>query len=83
MFIIYGTPKCSFCISAKKLLEKYELHYEYFNVLDSEATKDMFRAEGFKTVPQIYDQLAGGVKHIGGYEDLEKYLKQPVKAFND
>jgi glutaredoxin len=73
MFTIYTTENCTFCTSAKKLLNNYNL--EYLNIiLDTPDKKKEFKEKtGLKTVPQIYVSSTG--HHIGGYEELEEYVK--------
>jgi len=73
MFTIYTTENCTFCTSAKKLLNNYNL--EYLNIiLDTPDKKKEFKEKtGLKTVPQIYVSSTG--HHIGGYEELQEYVK--------
>jgi glutaredoxin len=73
MFTIYTTKNCTFCTSAKNLLNNYNL--EFLNIiLDTPKKKKDFKEKtGLKTVPQIYVSSTG--HHIGGYEELQEYVK--------
>ena len=66
--IIYTSTYCSYCITAKNLLENENLIFEEKNV-DLEPTfklEMISRANGSKTVPQIFIDN----EHIGGCDDL-------------
>jgi len=73
MLTMYTAENCAFCTSAKKLLHNYNI--EYLNIiLDTPKKKKDFKEKtGLKTVPQIYVSSTG--RHIGGYEELEEYIK--------
>ena len=65
---IYTTQNCSFCMSAKQLLDKKGAQYEELRVDESdELRKEMMGKSGRRTVPQIFinDQS------IGGFDDLK------------
>lgn len=65
---IYTTPWCSYCLAAKRLLERKGLSYEETDVSgDSRLRQEMTqRANGRRTVPQIF--IKG--RHIGGSDEL-------------
>jgi glutaredoxin 3 len=65
---IYSTPWCSYCISAKRLLERKGVSYEDTDVSGNPELRQemMLRANGRYTVPQIF---IGG-RHIGGSHEL-------------
>jgi thioredoxin reductase (NADPH) len=65
---IFTKPNCSFCQTAKKLLERYEIDYEQIDVwADPSREAEMIeRAGGRVTVPQVF--IEG--KHVGGADDL-------------
>lgn len=72
-FIIYGRPHCSYCESAKKLLNRKKLDWIYYDI-EYPPYMSEFK-EHFpdaKTVPQI--MTSDGDK-IGGYTELEEWLK--------
>ncbi len=67
-FLIYSSNTCSYCLSAKSLLENLELSFQEKIIDNSDKIKqEMYkRSNGRKTVPQIFF----GEFHIGGYDDL-------------
>jgi glutaredoxin len=73
MIEIYGTDNCTFCDKAKQLLQKYEKEYTYINVTETEDMTAAFfkKFPDVRTVPQVTldDEF-----HIGGYQELEKWL---------
>ena len=46
--------------------------FEVINIKDNAQALAVLRLKNLRTVPQIWD----GDLHIGGYEDLKKYLKK-------
>ena len=67
---IISKEGCPFCMKAKEALTARGVTYEEL-VLGRDITTTAVRAmTGHETVPQVF---VGG-KHIGGSEDLEKYL---------
>ncbi len=68
--LIYTTYKCSFCIKAKKFLQKYDIEYTEKEIDKlSNINMESFRKDcpGAKTVPQI---LIDGNLISGGYLGL-------------
>lgn len=72
MFLVYSTPDCPYCIRAKQLLESRHQTYEEINVLESDEARELFVEWQVRTVPQIVHNNV----HIGGYEDLVKYMEE-------
>ena len=70
--IIYTKNNCSNCLKAKKRLSKFN---PKIIILNEDINREEFfeKFPNTKTVPQIIIDN----NHIGGYEDLEKWL-----AFN-
>lgn len=65
--IIYSTEYCTYCVTAKKLLDQKGATYTEIMVdQDPEKKQEMIELSGRRTVPQIFinDQ------HIGGCDDL-------------
>lgn len=60
---------CPYCDKAKALFAEEGIEVQV-NVLDTREKFEAFKAEGFSTVPQIWE----GDHHIGGYDDLVKHL---------
>ncbi len=70
--IIYTTNYCPYCVKAKMLLDRKGLKYTEIDVTNKpdERTKLVEKANGRKTVPQIFiDDI-----HVGGCDDL--YAKE-------
>lgn len=67
MFWVYGSRNCPWCDKAVALLKKNGHSVAYMDVGENK----YLRAPEWKTVPQIYDVGY----HVGGYEDLVKYLE--------
>ncbi len=65
---IYTTPICGFCRMAKSLLDKKGVNYTEIDVMVNPSKKSemMSRANGGRTVPQIFI----GDDHVGGCDDL-------------
>ena len=66
MITIYGAPNCSFCKLATELAERMCISYHYVDVSTHEDSQIMFKARGFRTVPQIFDDTL----HVGGYTEF-------------
>jgi glutaredoxin 3 len=65
--LIYTADRCSYCVMAKRLLDKKQATYTEINV-DAEVglREELMRKTKRRTVPQIYiDDL-----HVGGFDDL-------------
>ena len=73
MFEVYGRNNCVWCDRAKALLDEKSLPYRYYNIEEDENDLIDFKIlfPGKKTVPQIMT----GSLYIGGYEDLNNWLK--------
>ncbi len=68
---IMSKPGCPHCNRAKDLLEDHELHYEEIELGSNGLSYSALKAvSGRTTTPQVY--ING--KHIGGADELEKYL---------
>ena len=63
---------CSYCELAKITLMEQDHDFEVINIKDNAQALAVLRLKNLRTVPQIWD----GDLHIGGYEDLKKYLKK-------
>ncbi len=63
--------KCPWCDKAAALLEEKELKFHMRPLVRSELIEHAERAK-MSTVPIIYH----GVRLVGGYNDLVKYLEQ-------
>ena len=64
---VYTTEHCPYCVRAKDLLSRRGTSFEEVQVItQEERVALMERAEGRRTVPQIFIND----KAIGGYDDL-------------
>lgn len=73
-FKIYGKPGCVACEQSKSLLDGKGVGYEYVNIMGNKDAMEMFRQNGYKSVPQIF--FAG--EHIGGFQALVDRIEQLV-----
>jgi len=67
--VVYTTPHCFYCISAKALLRRKGVEFIEINVADfpDRRAEMVKRANGLRTVPQIFI----GTDHVGGCEELQ------------
>lgn len=64
---LYISPRCSYCIMAKSLLNKYDVEYDVIDISESPALRQKLIDETQqKTVPIIFIND----KFIGGYTQL-------------
>lgn len=66
--VVYMSPYCRYCTSAKELLDGIKMPYQSIDVSNDRGKRaELADKTGRATVPQIYinDQ------HIGGYDDLK------------
>jgi glutaredoxin 3 len=64
---VYSTDRCSFCASAKMLLNRREIEFEEINLArDPDGRAELAELTGMITFPQI---LIHG-KPIGGFQEL-------------
>jgi glutaredoxin 3 len=65
---IYTTPTCPYCIAAKALLKGKGVTYNEISIEgDRSAAIALAGRTGRRTVPQIFI----GVRHVGGFDDLQ------------
>ncbi len=86
MFYIYSKPACPYCDQAKALLESKGLAYEEIMLdvgqLKQEDKQYIDRTDllalfpGARTVPQIVKRVELERTHIGGFDQLRKYLSE-------
>lgn len=72
MFEIKGTSWCPFCQEAKELLESLSEEFSFEDLDDFPEKGLELIQEGFKTIPQIWHNG----NHVGGFQELHKYLKE-------
>ena len=68
LIVVYTTPYCSYCISAKVLLRRKGAEFTEINVAGApdRRAEMVERAKGLTTVPQIFI----GSDHVGGSDEL-------------
>lgn len=66
--LLFTKPGCKYCVKAKRLLSERQLPYAELPV----SPRILHALPGARTTPQIF--ING--KHIGGADDLERYLQQ-------
>ena len=72
MFKMFTQDGFSYCELAKILFMENDISFQVINIKDNAQALAVLRLKNLRTVPQIWD----GDLHIGGYEDLKKYLKK-------
>lgn len=71
---LYGTPSCSYCGAAKRLLESNNIQYSYTDLTvgtNKEVLEDTI-GKRINSVPQI---IIDG-KYIGGFTELQALVKE-------
>ena len=76
-FLVYTGNYCGYCTAAKRLLERSNLTYTEYN-FDEHAglRKSVVDATGHRTVPVILDIRNEQPIFIGGYDQLQPYLRK-------
>lgn len=70
MITIYGSSSCKHCVSAVNLVEAKCIPYAYVDVVENEEAREYLKHQGFRTIPQCYEDG----KHIGGFTQLQEYI---------
>jgi glutaredoxin len=86
-FTIYGKEKCTYCIKAKELLLLNNISFLYIDCDKFiEENKDLFLSfiedivgKEYRFVPVIFLDN----KFIGGFNELDKYVKNIILSFED
>ncbi|SCW95875.1 glutaredoxin domain-containing protein [Ancylobacter rudongensis] len=68
-FHIMTKPGCTYCTQAKALLKERGHSFSELHHLSEEAIEE-FKAQGWRTFPQIFH----GTVHVGGFDQLGAYL---------
>ena len=69
---IYSKPNCIYCTMAKNLCDKLNVNYEVRGPDDLTLCSEPIVGVTF---PKIFDVSTGGMNPIGGFEDLERFLR--------
>jgi glutaredoxin 3 len=76
-FLIYTGNFCGYCTAAKRLLERHELSYTEFNFDEvPDLRQQIVEVTGHRTVPVLFDIKGEQTVFIGGYDQLQPYLRQ-------
>ena len=72
--LIYTSPLCSACDSAKRLFARNNIQYKEINIANVEGAMDEMikKTNAKRTVPQIFIND----KHIGGFADVRVLEKE-------
>lgn len=70
-YSVYSKAGCIFCDAAMELLKEKNIEFTEIKVTGNQEAIDLFKTNGFKTVPQIFTDRD---VYIGGYQDLKKML---------
>jgi glutaredoxin len=75
--IIWSKYHCPYCDQAKALLEQQGIEFEECKIGDGWSKEDLLAAvPNARSVPQIFVNE----KLIGGFSELQKYLKEGVNV---
>ena len=76
-FLIYTGNFCGYCTAAKRLFERHGLSYTEYNFDEvPHLRQHIVEATGHRTVPVIFDIKGEQTVFIGGYDQLQPYLRQ-------
>ncbi|MGB0662439.1 MAG: GrxA family glutaredoxin [Pontibacterium sp.] len=73
-FTIFGREGCGYCRRAKELCERENFPFKYIDIHEEGISKaDLEKSAGkpVETVPQVFY----GTEHIGGFTELDLYVK--------
>ena len=74
--LLFGTKTCPNCASAKKLLDKYKIKYEF---IDAEANVDLTNKFGVKQAPTLVEIKKGKMEQIHNLSNIKKYVESYKK----
>ena len=75
--IVWSKPNCGYCVKSKSLLKSKGIEYEEKNIAEGHDIQEMLSlVPNARTMPQIWIDD----KHVGGYDQLETFLKKVEHA---
>jgi glutaredoxin 3 len=77
MLTVYSKPTCPYCDMAKNYLRDNSIAFVEIDVQQDPAALEFIRAEGHRTVPQIY--LNGRVFVPGGWQGLSSLTPEQIQ----
>lgn len=80
MIEIYTQPGCKWCEKAKELVKTYNKEYKEY-VLIKDINPIDFRSKFPKAI--MVPQIVVDGTHIGGYNDLVKYIEDTANGFGE
>jgi len=72
MLKMYSKGDCFYCNQARDMLINKNMMFEEIKVDQDMESRQWLVEQGFRSVPQIWNYD----KHIGGYQDLKKFLEK-------
>ena len=73
--IVYGTSKCSWCDRVANMLNNSEIEVEKIDVSESKENLKLMKGVAGKSVTTVPQVVIDG-KFVGGYTEVERYLKR-------
>ena len=78
--IVWSKDNCTFCDQAKALLEQRNIAYEEKKIGHGYTREDLLEAvPTARTVPQIFVHN----NHIGGFQELRKYIEETAGGYGE
>ena len=75
--IVWSKPNCGYCVKSNSLLKSKGIEYEEKNIAEGHDIQEMLSlVPNARTMPQIWIDD----KHVGGYDQLETFLKKVEQA---
>jgi glutaredoxin len=75
MFKVYGKTNCPSCTTAKQLLEKKGINYQYLSFgVDYDFGKMLSINSKHKTMPMITVVESGVESYVGGLKEIQEIL---------
>ena len=73
---VFGADYCKYCNSAKELLKKNNIDYQYvdLDLYDDNLKKTLKEENNYKTIPIIFLKKDNNYIFIGGYDKLYNHL---------
>jgi glutaredoxin 3 len=75
---VYSKTVCPYCVQAKNFLKLKNIPFEEINIEQDTRARDLIKAKGHRTVPQIY--YNGEIFVEGGWEGLSKLDPVEIRA---
>lgn len=76
-FLIYSGNFCGYCEAAKRMFKQKNLSFKEINFDENpQFRRDIVNATGHRTVPVIFDLRTEPPTYVGGFDELNRYLRQ-------